>query len=256
MTEPTMLREERDGSTAILTLDNPARRNALSAPMRRSLGAALERIQADPAVSVIVLTGANGAFCSGGDLAGMDVGSLAAGRERFRESYAMVRLLAKGAKPAIAAVEGWCAGAGVGLALCCDSVVAAQGARFMLPFVKVGLIPDFGLFHTLPLRVGAGRARQMMLYGEAVDAIRAEQIGLADQLVPTGTALAAALERAGQLAALAPQSLAFIRHRLAEGLDAALDWERETQSALYLTGDHVEGRTAFLEKRPPCFKGS
>jgi enoyl-CoA hydratase/carnithine racemase len=251
-----MLHETREGSTAILTLDNPARRNALSAPMRRSLGEALERLQTDPTVRAIVLTGAGGVFCSGGDLAGMDANSLAAGRERFRASYAMLRLLAKGAKPAIAAVEGWCAGAGVGLALCCDTVVAGEGARFMLPFAKVGLIPDFGLFHTLPLRIGAGRARQMMLYGEAVDATRAEQIGLADHLVPSGSALAFAIERANMLAAIAPQPLAYIRHRLAEGLDAALDWERETQSALYLTADHVEGRTAFLEKRAPIFKGS
>jgi enoyl-CoA hydratase/carnithine racemase len=224
--------------------------------MRRSLAEALERLQTDPTVRAIVLTGAGAVFCSGGDLAGMDSNSLADGRERFRASYAMLRLLAKGAKPAIAAVEGWCAGAGVGLALCCDTVVAAEGARFMLPFGKVGLVPDFGLFHTLPQRIGAGRARQMMLYGEAVDAVRAEQIGLADHLVPKGTALSFALDRSKLLAAMAPQPLAYIRHRLAEGLDAALDWERETQSALYLTADHVEGRTAFLEKRGPVFKGT
>jgi 2-(1,2-epoxy-1,2-dihydrophenyl)acetyl-CoA isomerase len=255
MPEPTMLREERDGAVAVLTMDYPARRNALGTPMRREFSAALERIEADRGVRAIVITGAGGVFSSGGDIAGMDSADLAAGRERFRLTHHLVRLLAKGSKPAIAAVEGWCAGAGVGLALCCDTVIAGDGAKFMLPFGRVGLVPDFGLLHTLPLRVGAGPARQMMLYGEPVDAARAERIGLADHVVPAGTALAAAIERARLVDGMAPLSIAFTRHHLAEGLDATLDWERDIQSALFLTADHAEGRAAFLGKRAPVFEG-
>lgn len=237
----------------MLTMDNPARRNALGVPMRQAFSAALERIEADPAVRAIVVTGSGGVFSSGGDISGMDVNDIAAGRERFRTTHHLVRLLAKGSKPAVAAVEGWCAGAAVGLALCCDTLVASADARFALPFNRVGLIADFGLLHTLPQRVGAGRARQMLLYGDPVDAAEAERIGLIDHLVPTGSALAAALERAGRFAAMAPLPLAFTRHHLASGLDAVLDWERDIQSALFTTADHAEGRTAFLGKRAPVF---
>jgi enoyl-CoA hydratase/carnithine racemase len=223
--------------------------------MRQAFSAALERIEADRTVRAIVITGAGGVFSSGGDISGMDAADLAAGRERFRTTHHMVRLLAKGSKPAIAAVEGWCAGAGVGVALLCDTVIAGDGARFVLPFGKVGLVPDFGLLHTLPLRIGAGRARQMMLYGEPIAAAEAERIGLTDRTVPAGTALAAALDRAQLFASTAPLPVALTRQHLAAGLDAVLDWERDTQATLFLTADHAEGRAAFLAKRPPVFEG-
>lgn len=255
MSDKKMLREDRDGATAILTMDYPERRNALAVPMRVAFIEALERIEADASVRAIIVTGAGGVFSSGGDIAGMDAASLGAGRERFRVTHTLVRLMAKGSKPIIAAIDGWCVGGSVGLALCCDTLIAAADARFMLPFGKVGLIPDLGLLHTLPQRVGAGRARQMMLYGETIDAATAERIGLVDHLVPTGTALTAALERAQRFAALAPLTAAFTRQHLAEGLDAVLDWERDTQSALFLSADHAEGRDAFLAKRPAVFKG-
>ena len=168
----------------------------------------------------------------------------------------LMRLMAKGSKPLIAAIEGWCAGGSVGLALCCDTLIAAEGARFMLPFGKVGLVPDLGLLHTLPQRIGVGRARQMMLYGETMDAAEAERIGLVDHVVPTGNALTAAIERAERFAALAPLTIAFTRQRLNEGFDNVLDWERDTQSALFLSADHAEGRDAFLAKRSAVFKGA
>ena len=255
MSEPKMLREERDGATAILTMDYPERRNALAVPMRLAMIEALERIEADASLRAIILTGAGGVFSSGGDIAGMDAVSLSSGRERFRATHRLVRLLVKGSKPVIAAVDGWCVGGSVGLALCCDTLVAAADAKFMLPFGKVGLIPDLGLLHLLPLRVGAGRARQMMLYGETLDAAAAEKAGLVDHVVPAGTALTAALERAQRFASLAPLTIAYTRQHMAAGLDAVLDWERDTQSALFLSADHAEGRAAFLAKRAPVFEG-
>ena len=110
-----MLTEERDGLTAVLTLNYPERRNALAIPMRRALVEALERIEADPVLRAIVITGTGGTFCAGGDISGMDVADLAAGRERFRLTHQLVRLLVKGSKPIVAAVEGWCVGAGLAL---------------------------------------------------------------------------------------------------------------------------------------------
>ena len=250
-----MLTEHRDGQTAVLTLNYPERRNALAIPMRRALVEALERIEADPALRAIVITGAGGTFCAGGDISGMDVADLAAGRERFRLTHQLVRLLVKGSKPIVAAVEGWCVGAGLSLAMCCDTVMAARDARFAAGFGKIGLIADLGLLHTLPARIGQGRARQVFLYGDPMNANRAEQIGLVDELVEPGNALDAATARARRLAEAAPLPVALTRQWLAAGLDAALDWEREAQSSLFLTADHAEGKAAFLQKRPPRFSG-
>jgi len=250
-----MLTEHRDGPTAVLTLNYPERRNALAVPMRRALVAALERIEADPALRAIVITGAGGTFCAGGDISGMDVADLASGRERFRLTHQLVRLLIKGSKPIIAAVEGWCVGAGLSLAMCCDTVIAARDARFAAGFGKIGLIADLGLLHTLPARIGQGRARQILLYGDPMDAARAEQVGLVDELAEPGGALDAAIACARRFADAAPLPVALTRQWLAAGLDAALDRERETQSGLFLTADHAEGKAAFLQKRPPRFNG-
>ena len=159
------------------------------------------------------------------------------------------------AKPVIAAVEGWAAGAGLSLALCCDTVIAAKDARFAAGFGKVGLIADLGLPCTLPARVGMGRARQILLYGEPVAAQEAERIGLVDQVAPSGQALAHALERARLFAGSAPLPVALTKRFLAEGLDAALERERDLQTALFLTADHAEGRDSFLAKRKLEFKG-
>jgi len=250
-----ILHEHRDGATAVLTMDIPARRNALGIPLRQALVDAVDRLEGDRQVRAVVLTGAGGVFSSGGDISGMDAADLATGRERFRLAHRLVRSIVKSTKPYIAAVEGWCAGAGVSLALCCDTIVASAEARFVMPFGKVGLVADFGSLHTLPLRIGQGRARQMMLYGEPVGAAEALQIGLIDHMVPPGTALAAALERSRLFGATAPLPVGLTKQYLAAGLDAALDWERDIQSSLFLTDDHAEGKAAFLAKRTPVFTG-
>ena len=250
-----MLTESRDGAVAILTLDYPERRNALAMPMRERLVDALEAIEADRELRAIVITGADGTFSAGGDIRRMNVTDLAAGRERFRMTHRLVRLLIKGSKPVIAAVEGWCVGAGLSIAMCCDTVVAADDARFAAGFGKIGLIADLGLLHTLPARIGQGRARQVFLYGEQISAERAEIIGMVDHVVPPGTALQAALGRAALFNAAAPLPAAMTKQYLAAGLDAALEWERDVQSTLFLTADHAEGKAAFLGKRAAAFDG-
>jgi len=175
---------DRDGAVLTLTLNAPARRNALSVAMRRALAEALE--EADRSVRVVILTGAGEHFCSGGDLSGMAVTRLAEGRERMREAHHLIRLMVTARFPIIAAVEGWCAGAGISLACAADHVVAGAGARFVASFGRVGLLPDLGLLHTLPARIGGARARELLLFGETVDAARAEAIGLVDRVVAAG----------------------------------------------------------------------
>ena len=250
-----MLDRARDGATLVLTMNEPARRNALSMDMRQRFIDALEAAEGDAGIRAVVITGAGGQFCGGGDVTGMDVADFGAGRERFRLTHKLVRLQLESAKPFVAAVEGWAAGAAVGLAIGCDSVVAAAGARFVTPFVRIGLIPDYGLLHTLPRRIGEGRARNMFLSAEPVDAAEALRIGLVDQVVPDGTALEHALVRARKLAEGAPQAIAMTRAILARGLVEALEWERTGQAALFMTADHEEGKAAFLGKRQPVFKG-
>jgi 2-(1,2-epoxy-1,2-dihydrophenyl)acetyl-CoA isomerase len=251
-----MLRQDRQGATAILTLDYPERRNALAVRMREELIAALDVLEGDASLRAIVLTGAEAHFSAGGDISGMNVTDLAGGRERFRVTHRLVRMLIESSKPVIAAVEGWCVGAGLGLALCCDTVVAASDARFMAGFGKIGLIADFGLLHTLPRRIGEGRARQLLMRGTMLEAAAAERIGLIDELAEPGAALAGAMAIADGYAAAAPLPVAMTKSYLAEGLADALEWERNTQSTLFLTADHAEGKAAFLGKRAPVFGGT
>ena len=251
-----MLIETRDGATMILTLNAPERRNALALKMREAMIAALQRIAEDRSVRAVVVTGAGGHFCAGGDISGMDVKDLGAGLERFRVSHRLVRALIEMDRPVVAAVDGWAAGAGVGLALCCDTIVAAEDSHFVTPFGRIGLVGDFALLHTLPRRIGEGLARQMLLSGDAIDAATAERWGLVDHLVPPGKVLEKALERAARLAQSAPLATALTKAKFAEGLADLLEWERTVQSALFATADHQEGKAAFLGKRAPAFKGN
>lgn len=243
----------RDGAVVTLTLNWPERRNALSVVMRHALADAFEEIEPDRSVRVVILVGTGEHFCAGGDLTGMQVAAIAEGRERMRQAHRLIRLMVNARVPIIAAVEGWCAGAGISLACAADHVVAGADAKFVASFGKVGLLPDLGLLHTLPARVGQARAREIMLFGEAIEAARAEAIGLVDRVVAPGTALAAAQARAAILAAQAPLTLALTKAALAQGLDAALAREQDLQAALYLTPDHQEGKAAFLEKRSARF---
>ncbi|WP_135467609.1 enoyl-CoA hydratase/isomerase family protein [Crenalkalicoccus roseus] len=250
------LREEREGAVLVLTMDYPARRNALAMPLRTAMLRALERALGDRSIRAVVLTGAGGHFCSGGDISGMDIEDALAGRERMRRSHALVRLMVTGQLPIVAAVEGYCVGAGLSLACACDTIVAAEDARFGAGFGRIGLMPDLGLPFTLPARIGQGRARQMFLYHTQLSAAEAERIGLADAVVPKGHALASALEKARFLAEQAPAPMALTKQILGEGLDRALEDERHFQSTLFLTEDFREGREAFLGKRAPRFKGA
>ncbi len=249
-----MLNQSRDGAVAILTLDYPARRNALAMAMREALIEAFETMESDLAIRAVVVTG-GATFSAGGDISGMQSADLLAGRERFRTTHKLVRLMIKSRLPIVAAVEGYAVGAGLSLALCCDTIVASSDAKLGAGFGRIGLIADLGLLHTLPARIGQGRARQVFLQGEQMTGEAAERIGLVDHVTPPGEAFAKAMERAQRFVTAAPLPIALTKQYLAAGLDAALDWERETQSSLFMTADHVEGRTAFLEKRTPNFSG-
>lgn len=249
---------ERQGAVAIVTLDYPQRRNALSLPVREALHDALAEVLADDACRVIVLTGAGGCFCSGGDISGMEGVEPVAGRQRLRRIHRVVRQIMDSEKPVIAAVEGWAAGAGISLAAACDIVVAASDARFVCSFNKIGLMPDLGAAYSLTQRMGAGRARYMMMSGETFTAEAAERMGLVEVVSEPGAALAAAIALAGRMATTAPLANAMTKAlvaRMPASLDDMLKAEVEAQAVLFSSEDFAEGRAAFMDKRPPVFKG-
>ena len=254
--DDAVIREENNGAV-ILTLHAPAFRNACSVEMREALLNHLRDAVQDNACRYIVLTGSSGHFCSGGRLK-VDAKP---DPERTRRNVSVLqdiaRLLHGGPKPTLAAVEGFAFGAGFSLAVACDYVVAAQGARFCASFGRVGLMADAGLCWTLPQRIGAARARDLLLTTREVHDEEAQRIGLIDQLVPAGEALDHALRAGERYGATAPLSLAATK-RVLDGktsLDAVLEAEAVEQPMLSLSQDYAEGRAAFREKRRPMFRG-
>jgi 2-(1,2-epoxy-1,2-dihydrophenyl)acetyl-CoA isomerase len=178
----TPVRYERRGTTAVVTLDDPATRNSLTPDLKEGLAAAIARIKADSGVRAVVITGANGAFCAGGDLRGIAAaGALESDalRARMQAAHAIFRELLTLDRPIIAAVDGTAYGAGFSLALAADFVLVTPRARFCMVFMRVGVIPDCGATYTLPRIVGAQRARELFLSAREVDAREALALGIA-----------------------------------------------------------------------------
>jgi enoyl-CoA hydratase/carnithine racemase len=254
----TILDHERDGAVLVLTLNYPERRNALSLPLRAALIDALSAAMADSEVRAVVLTGAGGNFSSGGDISSMEGVTGVSGRERLQSVHRLIRLLVQGEKPVIAAVEGYAFGAGLSLAAACDIVVASREAKFACSFNKIGLMPDLGAGWTLPLRMGLGRAKHIMLRGQTFGTEEAERWGLAEVVCEPGQALAEALAIGHELAAVSPLSNGFTKallSRMPRDLDEMLRAEADAQAVLFTSADFEEGRRAFLEKRKPGFSG-
>ncbi|MDQ0000724.1 enoyl-CoA hydratase/isomerase family protein [Pseudarthrobacter sulfonivorans] len=252
-----MLTALNDG-VLVLTLNDPARRNPLSTPMVEQLITTLTAAAADDAVRALVLTGADGAFSSGGDLAAMPPASREASDDRMDLIRTLVSLISESSRPTVAAIEGPAAGISVGLAAVCDVVVMAEGARMLFPFTRLGLVPDGGLMSSLPRRIGQSAAKRVLLFGNPVGTDEAVTLGLADEATPAGLSLQRAVELAGVLAGRASHSLAAIKGFFAAerlDLDAALAAERRTQRELYFSNDFAEGKAAFFARRNPRFTG-
>lgn len=250
-----MIIETRDGPVASVQMDDPDHRNAFSIPMRLALLDTFRKIEADADVRAVVFSGGTKVFSVGGDVRTMGNASTLAALDRMRIVHDLVRLLANSAKPIVAAVEGWAVGGGFALAVLCDTVVAGADARFKAGFGEIGAIGDTGILHTLPARVGSGRAKQILFYNEPISAPQALAWGVVDVVAPSGQALAEATRLAHVLAAKAPLPIALTKSIFAAGLDDLLAREREVQAMLLGSADHAEGKAAFLEKRPPVFRG-
>jgi 2-(1,2-epoxy-1,2-dihydrophenyl)acetyl-CoA isomerase len=264
MTSEAILFEQR-GHVALLTLNRPDTRNALSGEdMFGAFEQLFERMNGDMNIRAAVLTGAGSAFCSGGNVAEMrDRGGMFAGSpEQIAQNYRdgiqrIPRAFQRLQVPIIAAVNGAAIGAGNDLACLCDIRIASANARFAESFVKVGIVPGDGGCWLLPRVVGASRAAELALTGDTIDAAEALRIGLVSRVVSAETLIDEALALAQRIAANPPQVLRWTKQLLLQArtgsLDEALDAAGRLQGLAHHTADHAEAVAAFFEKRPPVF---
>lgn len=255
---------EKDGGVATIALNRPDRLNAFDGGMHEEMHAALDEVAGDEEVRCVVLRGEGRGFSAGADLKSEDLAGSNGERpdlgEYLRRTYSRtITALTSMEKPVVASLHGPVYGAGMGLALACDLRLAAESAKFSVAFVKIGLMPDAGVSFFLPRLVGLGRAMEMSMLGDAVEAEEALRIGLVNRVVPDG-ALADETEKlAGHLAVLPTRALAEIKKSLHNSfesdLGAALENEARGQTLCGYTEDHREGVAAFFEKRTPDFTG-
>lgn len=262
--------DRREGGIAELVLFGPARGNAMGPDFWRELPAAVAELQADGALRCLIVRGEGEHFSYGLDLPGMgaELGALlgdgASGRAAIiaqaRRMVAGFDALASGRLPVIAAIDGWCIGAGIELIAACDIRIASASARFALREVKVGMVADLGGVQRLPYLVGEGWARELALTGDDIDAATALRIGLVSRLADDGAGLlAAARELASRIAANPPLVVAGIRQVMnARIAGAVADGNREAATLngmLMQSEDFAEAMRAFMEKRAPVFRG-
>jgi 2-(1,2-epoxy-1,2-dihydrophenyl)acetyl-CoA isomerase len=249
----------KDGAVAVVTIDRPAKKNALTLEMRQSLLDAFGRFAQDEEVRAVVLTGAGDAFCSGADVQAMGGGGLAGMRARMRHMHAMIRAVHALDKPVVAAVRGAAAGVGWSLAMACDVIVASESARFSQVFTRIGLAPDGGAVWFLTRQLGPARAKEMVYAGRPLAAQEAQALGLVHRIVPDESVLDDALAQAREYAQGPTLALAMAKQMFAAcaspSLDQFLELEVLVQSQLMQTRDHAEGAAAFKEKRKPVFGG-
>jgi enoyl-CoA hydratase/carnithine racemase len=255
----------KDG-VALITLNRPEARNALSENLTPALRTQIKERGEDPDVGAILITGAGTALCSGGDVKSMG-GRSARTQLSFEARLADLRWRQRGLtgalvglrKPTIAALPGAAAGAGLSIALACDIRIAARSAFVSTGYVRVGLSGDYGIAWLLTRTVGSARARELMFTGERVDAERAERIGLFNRVVDDARLQAEAFAFAKSLAEGPQAALANIKDNLDDALDidypTALHREAERLVRSSRTEDHKEAVAAFVEKRKPAFKG-
>ena len=250
---------EREGSTAVITIDRQDKMNALNAQVQEEIAEAFASISPGEARAVVVTGAGEKAFVAGADVGGMKEMSALEVREFGRIGTRMIDAIETAPVPVIAAINGVALGGGAEIALACDIRIAAENARFGFPEVTIGIMPGAGGTQRLPRVVGSGMARELVFTGRIIDAKEAKEIGLVNRLVGEGEALGAAKEVARQIAGNAPVAVrnAKTAMNIARNTDLASGVEHEGDlfALLLATEDAREGMTAFAERREPEFKG-
>ena len=255
----SLLQFEVVDQVATLTLNSPAKRNALEPAMREELAGFIRAIRDDATIRAVVITGAGGHFCSGGDLRNIAAANLdnAGWLRRMQSLHQWLYDLLTLDRPVIAAVDGAAAGAGFSLAMAADFVLATPRAWFNMSFLKVGLVPDLGAFYTLPRIVGVQRAKEIMLSARDVGAREALQLGLVMELLEPDHLLARAQTMARSFVGASPAAVALIKRSLQDalggGLPSLLATEANAQSMAAGTEAHREAVQRFLTKQAPHF---
>jgi enoyl-CoA hydratase len=252
--DEAVLRERR-GRILLITINRPDQRNAINAAVARGIGAALDELDAEAGLSVGVLTGAGKGFC-----AGMDLKAFVTGERPYVEGRGFAGITQRSAdKPLIAAIEGFAVAGGLEVALACDLIVAARGARLGVPEVKRSLVAAGGALLRLPRALPRNVASELALTGDPIEAERAYELGLVNRLAEPGQSLTAALQLAETIAANGPLGLAATKRIIRE----SADWpdseffvrQREISDPVFASEDAREGATAFAERRDPVWKG-
>lgn len=252
--EQQVLRERR-GNVLLITINRPEQRNAVNAAVANGIATALDELDADEELAIGVLTGAGRGFC-----AGMDLKAFVAGESAWAGDRGFAGIAQRGSsKPLIAAVEGFAVAGGLEVALACDLIVAARGARLGIPEVKRSLVAAGGALLRLPRRLPRNVAMELALTGDPIDAERAHAFGLVNRLAEPGQALESALELAAAIAANGPLAIVASKRIL----DESPDWsdieffarQEEISGPVYRSDDAREGATAFAEKRAPVWRG-
>lgn len=246
---------ERHGKTLLITLNRPQARNAVNLPLAEGLAAALDQLDGDSDLVVGVLAGAGKGFC-----AGMDLKAFVSGKRPWVGDRGFAGIVRRGPeKPLIAAVEGFALAGGLEIALACDLIVAARGARLGIPEVKRGLVAAGGGLLRLPRRIPYHLALELALTGEPISAERGYELGLVNRLADEGSAAAVALDLAEQISTGAPLSLIASKRIIEQQHDWSAEemWERqeEISGPVFSSEDAIEGSKAFAEKRPPDWRG-
>jgi enoyl-CoA hydratase len=254
MSTEVVLTERRDG-VLLITLNRPDARNAINLPLAQGLAAALDELDGEDALSVGVLTGAGKGFC-----AGMDLKAFVTGERPWVGDRGFAGIVMRGSvKPLIAAVEGFAVAGGLEVALACDLIVAARGAKLGIPEVKRSLVAAGGALLRLPRRIPYHVAMELALTGDPITSERAAELGLVNRLAEPGTAVEVALGLAEEIAVNAPLSLAASKRILQEQWDWSSEemWKAQNtiSESVYTSEDAREGATAFAEKRPPVWRG-
>lgn len=260
MTDQAILHDRADG-VLVATLNRPERMNTLSPELIAGLAETLEMASRDDDIRCLVITGSGRAWCAGAEI-GVNRGGVEPSRHQRMQrsgSEATIAAFARCDVPIIAALNGVAVGGGFGLALCCDVRIAAVSARIGSIFARRGLATDFGVAYWLPRIVGAARAFDILYDGQPFGAQEALTLGLVNRVVPDAVLMEEALAYAKKIAAGAPMAMTATRRLVMASLDgsnadvAAVEWQ--AQWAMLQTEDGREGFEAFLEKRPPQFKG-
>ena len=251
---------ERDGAVALVTINRPAKLNALNAQTIAELGQVMGTLGADPDVRAVVLTGAGEkAFVAGADINELAVQTPAQGKEHAAAGQRVFDRIASLGKPVIAALNGFTLGGGCELAMACTLRIAADSARLGQPEVNLGLTPGYAGSQRLPRLVGRGIALELLLTGDMIGAQRAYEIGLVNRVVPAADLRAEAMKLAAHLASKAPVAVQYILEMVQHGAEMPLAEAQHLEATLFglvaSTDDMKEGTRAFLEKRKADWKG-